>query len=839
MLLPFSCGAQGTITTVAGGAAFIFPKGPLPAIQAPMGRVAAVATDTHGNVYAGDIDNGVVVKITPDGMLTVLAQVASPFSLATDSSGNVFVLDITPGGGVGVLRKVDAGGNLTVITDGGLSRPNGIATDAAGNLYVADSGGNRVRKITPSGAISTVAGSDTNDACTYSGDGGSATSAGFCDPYGVAVDSAGNLYISEAGNSRIRKVNTAGIISTFAGNGNRGYSGDGGAATQAMISWPFGMAAAAGNLYFADSQNHRVRQVTAAGIISTVAGNSTINDTGDGGAGSLATVNTPQAVALDAAGNLYIADTGNSRVRLVTAAGTISTFAGNGAYKTTGDGGAALQASMNSPASVVVDAAGNLLVSDASANRIRKITPGGTISTMAGRGLGFAGDGGPATAALLNMPLQIELDSGGNLYIADSSNGRIRKVDLMGTITTVAGGGTSDPGDGGLATAAVLRAPTGVAVDAAGNLYIAEALGQRIRRVSAGGVISTLASAYFPARLAVDSAGLLYVGIPAMSMARRDGGVTRINADGTQTSVARSFISPYGLAFDSAGTLYVSEGFAGQVMRVGTDLSNTPVAGNGTPGFSGDGGAATSAMLSSPQGLAFDPAGYLYVADSGNGRVRKVSGVECTGAAEPLVKSTLPAGFYIAEIRNPPGTRQGYWGLTVNVNQGVIAGGFNLGGAIEENNGPPGYGAFYVPQAGSVTVQISAQVIPGGDPSKLSMIAQMLDSNRQPVGGSQLGTASIQFTQTLNPGFYILAVRTGAGAPRATFQASIITGSIGGGVNAGGFVADGIVGFGAFYVPVSQDVTLQTFGPSNGPDGASCLQITLLDANRKVIVTAP
>jgi sugar lactone lactonase YvrE len=580
--------------------------------------------------------------------------------------------------------------------------------------------------------------------------------------------------------------------------------------------------------------------VSASGIITTVAGGATINFTGDGGPASASLLHMPQSVALDAAGNLYIADTVNSRVRKIDTHSIISTLAGNGAYMLSGDGGTALRASFYWPNSVVLDSSGNMYVSDSQANRVRKISPSGTITTVAGYSLGYAGDGGPATSALLNSPSQLALDSVGNLYIADAGNGRIRKVDVNGNISTVAGGGSNDPGEGGPATAAVLRYPGGVAVDAGGNLYIADALAGHVRKVDSSGTISTLGTYFqFPARIALDNAGRVYVSTEALSMGRRDGGVTRINADGTQTAAAGGFIDPFGLAFDSNGTLYVSEGFGGQVMRVGANLTNTVIAGTGIGGFSGDGGPAASAQLNDPQGLAFDATGALLVVDSGNARVRRIVGPSCTGAPEPQVQMNLPAGFYIAEVRNPSGTAQGYWGMTVNVNQGVVSGGFNLGGAIRENNGPPGYGAFYIPQSGPVTFQISAQVIPGGDPSQFKMNAHILDSNRQLVGAPQSGTTAIQFTPNLTPGFYILEVFTASGAPRATFQTSIITSSITGGVNAGGFVTDGIVGFGGFYVPQPQGVTLQLFGTSNGVNGAACVQLTLLDANRNIVTTAP
>ncbi len=342
--------------------------------------------------------------------------------------------------------------------------------------------------------ISTVAGSGTN---AFGGDGGPATSGWLQAPSGVAVDSAGNLYIVDAGNFRIRKVNTAGIISTAAGNGTLLFSGDGGPATNAGIH-PQGLSAGvaadnSGNLYFADSGNLRIRKVDSAGIITTAVGNGQLIFGGDGGPATSASLFRPAGIAFDSAGNLYIADTSHVRVRKVDTSGIITTVAGSGALGFSGDGGPATGAAFNAPNAVAVDGAGNLFIADQTANRVRKVNTSGIITTVAGNGtFGFAGDGGPATNAQLLGIEGIAADSAGNLYIADRSNNRIRKVDTAGIITTVAGGRPGFSGDGGAATSAGLSLPSGVAVDAAGNLYIADTVNHRIRKVSAAPPVTAI-----------------------------------------------------------------------------------------------------------------------------------------------------------------------------------------------------------------------------------------------------------------------------------------------------------------------------------------------------------
>jgi sugar lactone lactonase YvrE len=343
---------------------------------------------------------------------------------------------------------------------------------------------------TLSGKIFTYAGNGYDSAGRggYSGDGGQATKAELYHPFGVAVDGLGNIYISDLGNFRVRKVNTQGIISTFAGNGSKGYSGDGGSAQTAELFGPFGIAVdSLGNVYIADNGNNNIRLVNTSGTISTFAGNGIGGYSGDGGAAINAEINLPEGLAVDAAGNVYIADYGNACIRKVNTQGIISTIAGRG-VNGLGDGGPAIDAALLGPYGVATDGLRNIYVADYGNNRIRKIDTSGIISTVAGNGFGapydggYSGDGGPANAAELYNPTAVVLDKLGNIYIADAENSRIRMVNTNGIISTIAGTGVYGvAGDGGSATAAEIGNTQGIAIDGRSNLYITDAYFNRVR----------------------------------------------------------------------------------------------------------------------------------------------------------------------------------------------------------------------------------------------------------------------------------------------------------------------------------------------------------------------
>lgn len=531
--------------------------------------------------------------------------------VAIDASGNLYIADNANrrvrrvDAGTGIITTVAGNGNGGFNGDGGpaiaasLDSPQAIAIGSDGSLYIADAVSSRIRKVNPStGIITTVVG---NGLRGYAGDGGPAPGASLNAPAAIAVDAGGSIYIADANNSRIRKVDvTTGIITTLAGNGTRGFTGDGSLAVSASIGYPLGVAVGADNaVYLTDADNSRIRKVDAAtGLISTIAGNGSRVFSGDGGAAMSAGLISPHAVAVDASGDLYLTDA--QRVRKVSAAtGIIVTVAGSGNPTFSGDGGAATLAGLSAPSSLAFDNSGSFYIGDSAHFRVRKVdSTTGIINTIAGNGSGtYGGDDGPAVVAIMGDVRGIATDAAGAIYIADGPNYRVRKVAATTRIiSTVAGNGVAGyTGDGGDATLARLTSPFGVAVDASGSIYIADAGTPRVRKVDgASGVITTIAG----------NGSFGYSG---------DGGPA--------TSASLSSIGA--IAVDTSGTLYISDS-GSRIRKVdsGTGVITT-VAGNGTRGYGGDGGIATSASISA-QGVFVDQTGGLYIADFGSNRIRKV-----------------------------------------------------------------------------------------------------------------------------------------------------------------------------------------------------------------------
>jgi uncharacterized protein (TIGR03437 family) len=477
------------------------------ALSAPSQLTNQVTVSGGGSASATARDSTSIAARIPTPTTTTLA--ANPTSISSTASTTLTATvtadsgNGTPTGTVTFNLGGTALGSATLAGAGGAAQATLVASGSSqlavgGNSITANYGGDAnysgssspAATVTVTGSaiaapgytIGTVAGNGTGG---FSGDGGQAISAELYFPAGVTVDSAGNLFIADAVNSRIRKVTPEGTIGTVAGNGTLGFTGDGGPATAAELNVPIGVAVdSAGNLYIADTENNVVRKVTPGGTIGTVAGNGTPGYSGDGGPATAAELDEPSGLAIDGAGNLYIAD--DTSVRKVTPAGTISTVAGTGIEGYSGDGGPGTLAELNEPGDVAVDSAGNLYIADFRNQRIRKVTPAGTIGTVAGNGAaGFGGDGGPATSAELWGPTGVAVDGAGDIFIADRNNTRIRMVTPAGTIGTVAGNGTAGfSGDGGPATLAEMQEPGAIALDGAGDLFIADAQANRIRKAT-------------------------------------------------------------------------------------------------------------------------------------------------------------------------------------------------------------------------------------------------------------------------------------------------------------------------------------------------------------------
>ncbi|MCS6817687.1 MAG: hypothetical protein NZ746_09955 [Blastocatellia bacterium] len=665
------------IETIAGGGVGEGES----ALQAMLASPSGILLTPEGELLIADTENHRIRKVERAGTIITIvgsgvkgfggddgppdkAQLWSPRGLAFDQNGNLLVVDTANHR----IRRIERRENALIITtiagtgssgfggDGGsaknaqLSNPRGVAVDAAGNIYIADTGNHRIRKVDGSGNISTVAGDGTRG---FGGDGGAATAARLNSPVAVAISPSGDLLIVDAGNHRIRKV-SGGTITTIAGTGLPMFSGDGGPAAQASLNVPMHVVFDnAGNLYVADSGNNRVRKIDPSGVITTVAGSSARGFSGDGGSALQARLNMPVALALGDDGTLFIADSGNNRVRAVDPQGVIRTVAGGGI----GDGGDPRQATLNLPYGVAVDKRGRLYIADTEHHRIRRLTLGAEnprIETIAGTGLsGYNGDERPAIEARLNFPRGLAVDAEGNLYIADTFNHRVRKITPDGVITTVAGTGRAGfSGDGGLATRAELRLPLAVAVDAEGRLYIADAGNNRVRRVELDGTITTIvgtgkrgfggddgpaiaAALDTPAALAFDKDGRLLIADAGNHRLRRvdlsSGTIVTIAGKGTPGSGGdggaakeAELNTPSGLAVDAEGTVYIADSGNHRVRKIGSDGNINTVTGGGTAGFGGDGALATAATLNFPTGLAIAPDGHLVIADTFNHRVRKL-----------------------------------------------------------------------------------------------------------------------------------------------------------------------------------------------------------------------
>ncbi|MDQ2947172.1 MAG: IPT/TIG domain-containing protein, partial [Acidobacteriota bacterium] len=581
----------------------------------------------------------------------------------------------------------------SLIGDGGdatsalLSQPEGIGVDNAGNVYVADAGDNRVRKISPTGSIQTVAG---NGSAGFSGDSGPGILAQLNHPYGIAIDRAGNLFIADLGNGRVRKLDAQGQITTVAGGGSSSPAAlaDIGFATDAKLAAPRNVAIDLnGTLYISYFSARQVLRVSALGILSIVAGTGKAGSSGDGSSAKLAQLSSPAGLATDTSGTLYIADSGNNRVRKIfrdsitsvytvtgptgLAMSSVGTLyvASPGYFGTTARSlGAGLAAK-----DVAVDTADNLFFT--SGQLVRKLATSGAVTTVGGNGASvfYGGDGGPATAARVRSPSAIVQDDLGNFYISDTGNNRVRKINPAGMITTYAGTGEAgNKGDGSLAALAQLNAPRCLAFDSARNLYIADAGNNRVRKITPGGLIFTVADQLNdPECIAVDSADTLYVaetganrilsgssaGLVPVTNALKPSALA-IGADGILYIAESSRISkwsrasgfstvvdnlnnPRGLAITGDGGLLIAETGINRIRAFTSAGQLFTIAGTGAAGFSGEGGTASLAQLNAPMGLTVDLSGTIWVSDSGNNRIRSLTPSPSASSSAPDLQVTI------------------------------------------------------------------------------------------------------------------------------------------------------------------------------------------------------
>jgi|GEM_PF-1175564 len=471
-----------------------------------------------------------------------------------------------------------SGGSLPA-TSCQLRSPAAVAVDGSGNLYIADSGNHRVRKVDTRGLMTTIAG---NGYPGYSGDGASALAASLHNPSGLAVDAAGNVFIADTDNHRIRKVDTRGIISTIAGNGSPGYSGDSGDALSTTLHFPRGLALdASGSLFVADSSNQRVVKLQSDGIFST----------------TIVNLYFPQGVAVHPSGDIYITDSSNNRIIKIDTAGVMTPVAGKGKSAYSGDGGPATAAALMVPQAIAFGAGGELYIADTWNHVIRKVDSSGLINTVAGSEKALdLGDGGAAVSARLRSPSGLAMDSSGNIYVADTFNHRIRKIDKDGLITTVAGNGsTLHSGDGAPATTALLTSPHGLAVEGSGTVYIVDSGAHALRKIDTDGTFTTIAG----------------TGEPAYS------------GDG-DAATAAGLNNPTAIALEGTGTIYIADSNNHRIRKIDTQGIITTIAGNGRPEFSGEGAPAFSAGLHNPNGVHVDALGNIFIADTHNHRIRKI-----------------------------------------------------------------------------------------------------------------------------------------------------------------------------------------------------------------------
>lgn len=710
--------STGAVETLAGSGVGGYADGV--GTAASFHNPDGIAIDTSGNLYVGDGINNLIRKIviSTRQVLTVAGSGSAayadgtdaaasfnyPIGIVVDDVGNLYVADtynhrirmilsstnqqytISTLAGSGLPTQMDG-----VSTAASFYHPYGITADTSGNMYVADTYNHCIRKIIVSlGFVTTLAGSGVAGFAD-----GVGTKASFNQPCGVVADNSGNLYVADNVNHRIRKIITSsGLVSTFAGSGSVAFSDGIGAA--ASFYHPFAIVIdISGNMFVADSYNHCIRKITiSSGLVSTVAGSRSAGFVD--GVGAAASFNYPQGITVDDSGNLYVADSSNNCIRkIIISSGLVSTLAGSGSVGNMD--GIGTVASFNNPVGIRIDTSGNLYVADASSNLIRKIVVSSRfVLTMAGSGSAAYADG-VGTLAAFNYPSDIFFDSSGNLYVADTFNNRIRVVtinsplsaasssphlDSQWIVSTIAGSGVLGYADG-VGTAASFNIPVEIKVDGSGHLYVADSFNNRIRKIVAG-VVSTLAgsgtAAYvdgvgteasfnYPTGIAIDDFGNLYVADTSNNCIRKivisTGEVSTVAGSGSVAyadgvGATASFSSPQGITVDDSGNLFIADSGNHRIRKIviSSGLVST-IAGTGSGGYAD--GVGTAASFYYPYGITVDRIGNLYLADTYDFRIRKV--VISTGEVSTI------AGSGVADFIDGVGTAasfNGPYGITAD-----------------------------------------------------------------------------------------------------------------------------------------------------------------------------
>ena len=751
---------DGLIRTIAGMARSGGASGNAgPALQAQLNNPQAVLVDSGGIIYIADTGNNWIRVLTPDGTLSIYA------GIDTSKTGSPF-------GGAG---------DPTIATNAPLTTPTSIAIDQAGTLYFVEP--NRIRQITSNGKIAPFAGTGIYGG---SGDGGLARFANI-KVQGIATDRHNNVFIADGDNNRVRIVTAAdGIIDTVAGNGLASFN-------------PRGLAVKGGYLYFSDTSNNRVRRLDlSTQEISLVAGDGVADYAGDGSSALSASLKAPRGLAFDPSGNLYIADSGNHRVAKIGTDGNINTVAGTGTAGTTGDGLAATAATLNAPAAVVVDPSGNLFISEQSGNVVRKVNTSGVISTVAGTGTAGAPDSeqGIALNQKLNGPQGLAWDSAGGLLIADTNNQRIRRLSPDGKIATVAGSsGAGFSGDGGPATSATLRGPNAVQVDQAGNFYISDASNYIIRRVGTDGVISTVAGNGSNGYNGDGSPATAYSLNGASAIVPAPSGCSVYIADSSNARIRQLWPAiDYTIMANAPGLLVSLDG----------QVANTPLAASLLPGTHHrvdapspqSGGTGVQYLLSAAQEfdapcgparatvtLNFQLQYALTVTSDPGGTVSSAAAWQNAATTVTLLASAQPgfvftgwegdcagSGSCALPMNGPKNVKADFAPATalnpVITTGGIVGAGLSVPAvnALSPNGLAIAFGSGFA-TAGTVSVAGSGNLLNGGISTELAGVCVLVGSTKAPVLAVTPAQVNFQVPQGLAPGTVSVQVVTSCGSP--------------------------------------------------------------------------